>query len=311
MVSGMIELPQATADWLQAQVGTFHITAAYRHDGTRSGVWRVESGNGEFIVKLHNRKLRWFTEVTAYQQWAVAYEPHVAKLCASYSDDHMQGILLSTLPGKPVRDYLSSEYNVQVAFLLAGRLCRRLADLAVGERFGMTAPDGTPVDYQGNANADVLYDPVKYLRHSFMAILEKANRFDVLLPAEHRLAQWALNSMELFDGEKPKLVNGDYTPGNWLCDASGALTGIIDLEHIAWDVEVAAVMRLESAFFPMHPSCKEAFYEGYGDDLSHKAGQLKILRIMHAIYRIGYGIETYNMPFLIRGRKELKQLAED
>jgi hypothetical protein len=305
------DMPEAVATWLLIQIGKYEVIHTYRDKGARTGVWQISSGDGEYIVKLHNQPLRWHMEVMAYQQWAIAYDPYVSRLCAVYKDDRWQGILTTTMPGRPVSDCLFDGQDMHQAFVQAGRLCRRLADLAVGERFGLTAPDGTPVDYEGEANADALSDPVKYQRHSFLRIFEKVQRLQVLEPHERTLANWALDSMELFTGEKPILVNGDYTPGNWLCNDRGDLTAIIDLEQIVWDVEMAAFIRLEGSTFIEHPNYKAAFWEGYGAIIEDKRDQLRILRIMHALYRIGYGVEMGNARFLSRGRAELQRLYEE
>jgi Ser/Thr protein kinase RdoA (MazF antagonist) len=302
------DLPDAADKWLLIQLGDFQVGHTYRERGARTGVWRVAAGDGKYIFKLHNSRLRWHSEVMAYQQWVTAYAPYVAQLYAVYSDDKTQGILLSALPGRPLVECQLETQALEEVYRQAGEFCRKLADFAGGTRFGLTAPDGTPVGFHGQENDEELSDPVKYIRHALLATYDKAQRLAALQPTELALAKWALDSLESFAGEKPLLVNLDYTPGNWLVDGDGRFTGVIDLEHISWDVEVAAFTRLESTYFPEFPRAKQAFYEGYGADLSEKSEQLRILRIMHALYNVAFGTDAGDQVRLERGRAILRRL---
>lgn len=274
---------EAVQSWVASELGDYRVLASYREGSSRTGVWRVTSGEGEYILKLHSRRLRWYTEVTSYQRWAEAYAPFVPRLRAVCSDGDVQGILVSAIPGIPLREVQFASPTIERAFRQAGELCRRLKDFAIGERFGMTDIDGTPVDYQGQPVGDVLYDPVRYVTHSFVIAYERALGLNVLVPRERNLVESALDDIGVFADEQPVLVNGDFTPGNWLVDDGGAFSGVIDLEHLSWDVEVAAFTRLQSAYFPDFPAGEKAFFEGYGADVHRNVNQSRILRIRHAL----------------------------
>lgn len=135
----------------------------------------------------------------------------------------------------------------------------------------MTDVDGTPVDYQGNAVGRILFDPVEYVRHSFLIAFDKAVQLGILHPAELSLAEWALDSVSAFAGEKPVLVNGDYTPGNWLVDENGI----------------------------------------HGSDLNEKAVQCAILRVGHALYNLVYGTEGKSQRLVELGRSDLERIRHE
>lgn len=247
-----------------------------------------------------------------YEKWVEAYAPFAPVLRSVYEDTKRQGILITVLPGEPLRDRFLDDRATKAVYQQAGVLCRRLADFATSERFGMTNSDGTPVDYQGNAAGEVLYDPVKYVQHSFLEVYDRVRRLNALLPEEAKIADSALDTMDVFKGERPVLVNGDYTPGNWLVESDGKFTGVIDLEHVSWNLEVSAFTRLQSDYFPKFPSAELVFFEGYGGGLTReKHLQARIFRIMQALYNLMYGTRSDKIRFLKRGRSDFARLALD
>ena len=201
-----------------------------------------------WFLKRHADRERYCAELKAYREWVPALQDAAPRLRAF--DDSVQAIILSAAPGnapswpaseisEPAVDR-SAERDVQRE---AGRILRRLH----GARPGVPWPD-------------------------FAAV--KIGQFDRLKPAAAALLEprtldlAGVEIAALADIPAPAQVpcHHDFTPRNWLV-RHGALY-VIDFEWSGLDARVADLARLHLGVWASRPDLREAFLDGYGQELS-------------------------------------------
>ncbi|HHW30258.1 MAG TPA: hypothetical protein GXX20_01070 [Clostridiaceae bacterium] len=127
---------------------------------------------------------------------------------------------------------------------------------------------------------------------------------------EIRLAEWALENVEVFKDSIPVPISWDSTPGNWLVDEDENFTGMIDFENMLWGIDVDNFAILFERYFPDCPNGKDAFFRGYGADvLENKELMIKIVCIKKGLSDILWGLENNEDRNVKLGRNMLLSIS--
>lgn len=187
-----------------------------------------------WYAKAHRYEDNHLRELTAYQRWVPALQPHAPTLRASDADQRM--LLFSAVPGSPLQGV-----DVEVHHR-AGVLLRRLH-----------AAENLPSDpgYAASKQAE----------------LERwAARSDGLLDArELDFARAELRSLAELPAADLVPCHLDYSPRNWL--VVGERVSIIDFEWAKPEVWVNDLARLFFGPWRRRPELRESFLDGYGRSL--------------------------------------------
>ena len=137
---------------------------------------------------------------------------------------------------------------------------------------------GQPTDDACTPDAAMYYDRV------IRKCLADAQAADALDTDEEQIAQAVLNSVSGVSFAPPVPTFFDYTPGNWIVDGSGDLSGVIDFENMGWGLPTDPFPRLALNYFPLCRDGREAFYAGYGRDVEGECReQVRIGCIVYAL----------------------------
>lgn len=292
---------------VEARIGSFTVLSDHRQGSSRTGVWKIQAAQDQtcYYLKTHSRIQRWHPEVYAYNHWVNALKPYVPELIAAFEGVGWQAILISALDGVTMREANLKPAERYTAYNKAGQLIRQLHDSQTGDWFGRPDKDGNPIELYHHA------DPVVYIRSTLEDMAGKCMELNLLQPAELELLEWALQNAGVFEGSKPVPISWDSTPGNWLVDSNGILTGLIDFENMLWGVDIDHFSVLLEKYFIKDERAKVAFFEGYGDEiLTQKQIHIRICCIKLALGDLYWGTQN-NMPKVIaNGRKLLASLLK-
>jgi|GEM_PF-1412011 len=296
---------ERAAHWLTSQLGHYDVLRAYRSDSKRTGVWKIRSDEGVFFFKINRRRNRWGSEVFAYRNWSEAFAPYLPELRAVFDCPDNPGLLLTAVPGSPLREAGLTGSDSARAFARAGRLLRRLHDFAVGEFFGCMDEEGRPIDWSGQPlSASRRTDLVLQMREFLTAQLERGKAIGCLASDEQEAITWAIDAADCYASEVPVPTSEDFTPGNWLVDDKGDLVAVIDLENMHWGDRMNPFARLVLEYFPKNPEGEQAFYKGYGScPPKEHIDQARIAYIMYAASYTIAGVESNDPGSSERGRR--------
>jgi hypothetical protein len=214
-----------------------------------SSVLRLRDQNGLiWFLKRHGDCARYRAELTAYRSWVAALRDAAPRLRAA--DDALQAVILSAARGEAA-PWPASEVSGPVADRSAERDVQREAGKVL--RLLHDAQPARPwPDFAADKVAQ--FDCLK----PFAAAL--------LSPSE--LDRAGAEVAALADIPAPARVpcHHDYTPRNWLVQ-NGALR-VIDFEWSGLDARVADFARLHLGIWANRPDLQEAFFDGYGQELS-------------------------------------------
>ena len=239
-----------------------------------------------WFLKRHASPARYYAELTAYRRWVPALQGAAPRLRAF--DDSLQAIILSAAPGEatswPASEASglpadrSAERHVQRA---AGTILRSLHDAQPAQSW----PD-------------------------FPAV--KLEQFERLKPAAAALLQPRTLNLAgaqiatLADVPVPTQVpcHHDYTPRNWLIH-HGAVH-VIDFEWSGLDARVADFARLHLGVWATRPDLREAFLDGYGQELSLEEHEiLRGCAVLTAVWLVVRARETRQLSFEDASRRAL------
>lgn len=278
-------LPLWLADWCHDILGAYMVVSTHTQIHQESQVWRLRTSNGLVYLKAHRRVEKWGLEVHAYEQWASALGDAVPRLIA-VRDEPQCAILTTALSGTPLAQMSLTAEQVQAAYQAAGVTLARLHRLPTGQWFGAPRRNGQP---QATLPED---DAVALIGTSLEYRLTRGVRQELLGNNEIALIKWALDTVEVFEGEQPTPCHGDYLPYNWIVDAAGQWQGLIDFEHARWDIRLTDLGIWWDRLFAKHPDHATAFLTGYGGCLSEREQtQLYLIRILCGVGNIIWGYE--------------------
>lgn len=297
------DIPASVAAQVASITGPFQVTCNYRVQGARTSVWKIATKTQSYILKLHHKKRKWHPEVYTYTHWASTYAPFAPALVSVIENDETQGILTTEISGVPLREAQVSDEKKAEVYYQAGRLAGELHRYPPGEWFGIPDSQGSPLQERFD-------DPVAAMKADFEKWWTQAMHLQCLDKTEIALAEWALDHMQVYAGERPLPINQDYTPGNWLVDEQGRLAGVIDFECMLWGVRVNSFALLWDRYFPQNPLFETAFWEGYGVDLVQACpAQVFIVCTQIGIADISVGTEFKNEHAVLSGRQLLRRVA--
>lgn len=263
-------VPETSEDWVRECLGDYRVVRACRPGSRRTGVWELEANGKRFFLKLNQRRVRWATEVFAYQNWVDVLRPYAPELIGVHQDEaeSLYGILVRSLGGKPLRVRGLEAAKCVGAYERAGALCRRLQSLPRGTWFGAMDEQGRPVEEAAEAMNGGKQDPIRYFSQTISRALAIAVETQSVGKAEQRLAEGVIEALPEMGIDRPVPAAFDYTPGNWMVDDAGKLLGVVDFENMAWGLTADPLVRLHMNYFAACPEGKTAFYRGYGRRLT-------------------------------------------
>lgn len=258
-----------------------------------STVIRLRDARGSvWFLKRHRERERYLAELSAYRRWVPALGASAPRLRAS--DNALQAIILSALPGEPApwpdpSDRPSSTQAVAEAAIQreAGALLRRFHDAqpamswndfgqAKLEEFDRLAPCAaglvTPVEL-ASARAEV-----ETLAGAACAVRVPCHR--------------------------------DYTPRNWIVSA-GAVR-VVDFEWCRLDVWVSDLARLHIGVWQRRPDLRGAFMRGYGRELDDAdRATLRGCAVLTAVWLLIKARETGQGSFESASKAALQHLIAE
>lgn len=253
-----------------------------------SSVLRLRDADGvEWFLKRHHERERYEAEVLAYRCWTSALGDRAASLRAS--DDQLQAVVLSTLPGEsPAWPDLTD-------------LVPREADLALHREAGRLLRlfhEAQPAEAWDDFGA---------------AKLEELERLepDALTLLSHReteVVRGEIRALAGLCGLSKVPCHHDYNLRNWLVDEGGAVH-VIDFEWARLDVWVSDLVRLRVGVWRDRPFLEEAFLDGYGRRLDDaELAALRGCAILTAVWLVIKAHETGRRSFEEGNREILRTL---
>ncbi|WP_405112369.1 aminoglycoside phosphotransferase family protein [Paenibacillus sp. FSL K6-1217] len=293
--------PSALYGRVQSDIGPFQVLANYRLNSERTGVWKLQSAQDSrcYYIKTYSRKQRWHPEVYAYRHWVGHLKPYVPELIAAYEGEGWQAILITAIDGSIMRETALSACAAEAAFYTAGELIKILHLSQTGPWFGRPDQYGNPIELNHNA------DPVQYVADAIRDVASQCAKEGLLQVVELQLTEWALQNAHVFRHSRPVPISWDSTPGNWLVDDKGIVTGMIDFENMLWGLDVDNFSILFARYFIDNPSARNAYFAGYGPEvLKDKAAEIQICCIKMALGDIYWGTH-HHQPEVVRSGREL------
>ena len=244
-------------------------------------VARVATASGEeFVVKQHLNRPLHEREVHAYRHWTGVLGSSAPRLVAV--DDPAMIIVTSALPGSPGSGDLTPSVYRQAGVLL--------------RRFHSAEPSGDLAWFNG-----WLRDRADHWTSRAAALMTEA---DAKLIESHLAA---LRRTEVPRGGPCHL---DFQPRNWLISNSGDFS-LVDFEHARIDLPARDFVRLRFRIWAARPELRNAFFDGYGRQLTEAEDQLVWhLGAIDALTALVRGHETGDPELIASGHATLQQLRK-
>ncbi|MEK4852492.1 aminoglycoside phosphotransferase family protein [Paenibacillus sp. FSL H7-0756] len=293
--------PSALYGRVQSDIGPFQVLENYRQNSARTGVWKLYSDQDSnyYYLKTYSRKQRWHPEVYAYRHWVGYLKPYVPELVAAYEGEGWQAILITAIDGSIMRETALSPSAADAAFYKAGELTKILHLSQAGQWFGRPDQYGNPIELSHNA------DPVQYVADTIQDLTSQCVNEGLVQADELSLTDWALQNVHILRHSAPVPISWDSTPGNWLVNDQGILTGMIDFENMLWGLAVDNFSILFARYFIDHPSARDAYFAGYGPEvLKNQTAEIQICCIKMALGDICWGTH-HHQPEVVRSGREL------
>lgn len=295
---------QKALDWCAAVLGPITVMSDHSkvHGGHASSTCRLRTSAGFCYLKVHQSQSHWNNEVCAYERWADAFGGLAPRLLAA-RDQAPLALVVGEVPGQIVENGQFSVSQERAIWRMAGAALIALHSRECGTRFGPCLRDG------GCAEA-AESSAVEHVSARFGGQIEHAICAGYVDATEQAVLCAAHALTPAFACERPIPCHRDYCPANWLVNAMGALTGVIDFEFSLWDVRVADFSRDPNWAWVRRPDLVTAFFEGYG--WSPTATQEQQLIVAHAEYALGaiiWGRENAFFGFEREGREAISRLA--
>lgn len=236
----------------------------------RTWLWEGEHGSG--VAKVYRSHRTFRQELHAYQNWTPRL-PHVAALLG-FGTGSPPWLLFERLAGVPVSKLRLSEEQELALHAAAGVWLARLHEL--------------PID-----DDDIELEAAYRLR--WQPVWEESLALALPTPIEREpnaLRFWVGDRLRAaipaLRGSARVPCHRDYTPANWLADASGSWVGVVDFEHARPDHPLADLARLAAYVWPVRPDLRAAFQDGYGP-LPGSAELLDAMAVSEAWHRYQWG----------------------
>ena len=227
-------------------------------------------------------------------------------MVAAFNENDVFGIITTAIDGQTVNEaHLEDEKKLIEVYRIAGALLKDMQNSMTGAFFGTPKEDGAPL-------GAAVTDPVVYIKDSINSLF--ASGFDKqLFDASHeRLLSWCLDNCEVFRGDKPTPTNWDFSPNNWMVDAEGRLTGLIDFENMMWGLPLDSFGVVLERYAYEKFALRNALFEGYGlPNNETTAIKMKILAVKMAFADVLLGHSENNSRFYECGSRALADLVKN
>jgi aminoglycoside phosphotransferase (APT) family kinase protein len=285
--------PPALRDWVAIHLPGLDASEDRSWPRTTSLVWRVSAGDRSAYVKISPSTLDFDREVAGYA-FAAAHLPEaqVPRLLAC--DRDLRALLSSPLPGRVVRD-LPLETSTELhLYEDAGRLLRRWHDASAPGTDADRAAVHADMQDKAQEAADCLQDVRPHLAAGPLALVEAASK-------------------ELPDLAKqlPLIYrHGDYETRNWLFDEATGRHGLIDFAMATHGVAASEFVWLLGAVWSVRPELRQAFFVGYGRQLTADEDRLlQLLAVRLGVSYLRNGLAKDRDELVARGRLVLDRMA--
>ncbi|MFE9601477.1 phosphotransferase [Streptomyces hokutonensis] len=286
-------IPAALLEWAQDIAGPVRSERNVSHDRANSRVWELTCDTGRVFAKLSPNSVFFGRETRALREVAPGLQPGTVPLLRG-TDPHQQALLLSPVAGRPVKSLSLTPVEQRALHRRAGIWLRRfhgeVGDLCVQDRLDAAAEIA-----RAAAGAD---------KH-----LERAG--DLISPAERRTVRRHAAALELLGALPAGYIHGDFQARNWLLDTDqrSSVFGAVDLERARPHAVVADVVPLACGPWAGHPALEEAFWTGYGRELTGEEERaLLCLSALDAASAISWGVPNGDREIVERGRATLARL---
>lgn len=263
-----------------------------REFGRRSVVWQITDPDGRrFWLKRHD--LHFKRELNALESWVpLLGEPtwwRSSELVAK--SDELEAMILTNVEGGLLDETGVSPGECTEMFFLAGKFARKLHDVEL-ESYGL----GNSADYFAAwgerylSGADGVVDAktMEWVR----AVYDNGSAFtDVRFVPVHM----------------------DYSPRNWLIDRheEGIRFGIIDWERSRIEHWLQDAQRMEQDHWHREPHLKDAFFDGYGHQLTElEEHQLRLLALVSSVASVPWAITFGDSCFEQNSREIIERLRQ-
>lgn len=296
---------QLALDWCTATLGPVAVIADHskEHGGHESSTCHLHTSNGDYYLKVHQTPAHWHNEVHAYEQWAGAFGDFAPRLVAVH-DQAPRALIVSKLPGQIVEHAALSRSQERAVWRTAGAALVAFHNLTPGPYFGSCLRDGSCAEtFPHNA--------AEYIAQRFKNQLDRAILGNYINADEASMLHVAYALTPTFEDEHPVPCHRDYCAANWLVNATGVWTGVIDFEFARWDVRVADFSRDPNWNWIHRPDLLDAFLAGYGRPLNPtEQQQWLVARAEYALSAILWGRDYAFYGFEREGHDALIHLAD-
>ncbi|MGX1668592.1 phosphotransferase enzyme family protein [Streptomyces sp. NPDC055400] len=268
-------MPETVHRLVASVTSSFSVVADHSSPGDgRPFVWEVEAPDGRgWLAKLNPGPKLHRREVRAYQQgWAAALGQDRAPTLEAV-DDEACAIVITKVPGRPIRHLRLDAKEEQEAYRQAGQLLARLnaADPGEPESAASTASWEQSVEKMlASAALHLTADDVAVLR----SLTSRA-------PAE-----------------LPRVVShGDFMPRNWLWEQAEQRLRVIDFERTCIEAAVwRDLPRLTYRILRGRQDLEAAFKAGYGRTLTiDERHACAAYAALDAVSALRWGIEHHDI----------------
>ncbi|MCX5555381.1 aminoglycoside phosphotransferase family protein [Streptomyces sp. NBC_00038] len=284
-------MPETVHRWVASVTNSFCIIADHSSAGDgRPDVWEVEGQDGRRWFakrnpgpKLHRR------EVRAYQEgWTGALGKDRAPVLGAVDSD-ARAIVITAIPGRPVRSLRLDSKEEQEVYFQAGLLLARLNAAKPGKSGSASSP----------ANWDESVE--KMLAGATLCLAPD----DVAMVRSLTKDTPAL---------LPRVVShGDFMPRNWLWDQAERRLRIIDFERTCIESAVwRDLPRLGYRILRGRPDLEAAFEEGYGRTLTAEERQASsAYAALDAVSALRWGLEHHDIESVDEAHTMLRHLQAE
>ena len=223
---------------------SLHYTfAGWSH--SESFVWRATGKDRDAVyVKRHSAQFRYDRTMDAYATFAKELSCRVPEIL--FKEESELIVVFEEIPGKPLQDTVLTDEEDLAAYRRAGEIAREIHEVAY---------PGEQIDCAANA--------VEQMQIAMEEAVDLVDRKTLDWFAEIGL------DANLFGDETTHYAHRDFSPRNWLVVPGDPESfGLIDFESARPDIKYADMWRMESAQWRERPARRNAFFEGYGRDLT-------------------------------------------
>ena len=288
--TGQSLLSPALRAQVERTIGPARFDLVHRWSPDSSVIWRAESRDASYSLKVHATQEKYAQELSAYRDWLPRADGLAAPALIAAFDGQPPALLLSWAHGALFWDTKPASLDDELAiFESAGRVLRRLHAI----------PGGS------DAAADLATRVREKLLRRSRAL--RGELPDFVLD----WARAAANAPEWDGGMPVGFCHRDFSPRNWIVNEQpgSARVTLIDFEHAAVDYLAMDVMKLWDGPFVGRPDRRRAFYAGYEHSIEEDAPFVRLLAAAHGLAIVEWSLRHSRSDYLSHGRQFLERAA--